>query len=187
MTEVWVAVSYGALDMRGWGEPSPDVEIMLLPVHPIDEPIGLRGEPAALWRRLIDGPVNDTDLSESERELVHEYEVVGLASREPNHPARITTLSRPWLSSPLHELVYSLVANVARENCIEAVFIKGPMLHQQGLRKREHSGDVDVWVDPTHIVRLSRSVQQWGWSEHQGLWTGIPTAHSITVQPRFWG
>lgn len=187
MTDAWVAVSYGALDVHGWGDAPTGVDIMLLPVYPVDEPIGLVGQPAALWHRLINDPVNDSELSVREREIVREFEIVGMASRKLDHAARLRKLPRPWLSSPQHELVYSLLGNVARANGIDAVFIKGPMLRKQGLRTREHSGDVDIWVDPKQILRLAKLVQRWGWSEHQGLWTGIPTAHSITLQRGSWG
>lgn len=183
----WVAIAYGALDMRGWHENQSDVEIMLLPIYPIDEPMGLSGAPAELWRRLVGGPVADASLSDEDRTLVREFAEFGIASSDAGHAARITQLDPPWLLSPLHELVYALVASVARDHGIDAVFIKGPVLHKQGLRERQHSGDVDVWVDPDRIEQMAEHLLPWNWIEQETLWTGVKAYHSITLDPRAWG
>lgn len=122
----WCAVSYGALDLRG--TPSGDAsgaELAVTPIYP-GEPVTLLGAPAALWRRLVDGPVPDEDLTADERELVGEFEEYGIASRGPNAQHAVLRVDPPWLSSPIHELVYALVANIAADQDFAVLFIKGP-------------------------------------------------------------
>lgn len=182
----WVATAYGALDLRDWEDNHSGIEVMILPCIP-SEPIGLAGENAALWRLLVDGPVDDDDLDEAQRDLVREYAEAGIASADSGHAARIRELSPPWLVSPLHELVYALVASLARDERIGVVFIKGPVLHQQGLRDREHSGDVDVWVDPSDVERLVDSLRMWGWRIFLDIWHGTDVHHSVTLKPDEWG
>lgn len=188
MRRSWVAASYGALDVRE--RPSAvgaDVEYILLPTLPSSEPIGLQGEPAALWRRLVAGPVSEDELGAEQRALVREFEEFGLATRDLGHPARTTSVSTPWLVSPLHELVYALVGSVARDLGVGVVFIKGPALHLQGIREREHSGDVDLWVEPQGLTALCNGLSKWGWSIVQSIWDGPPLKHSVTLQPGSWG
>ncbi|MFE4196486.1 nucleotidyltransferase family protein [Paenarthrobacter sp. NPDC056912] len=182
----WVATAYGALDLRGWHENQSDVEVMLLATLP-SEPIGLAGMPAGLWRKLIEGPVQEGDLQEDERALVHEFEAAGIASRNAAHPARILELNVPWLSSPVHEMVYALVGSVARDHGVDVVAIKGPMLHRQGLRAREHSGDVDVWVDPRSMEALCDAFESWGWNGQADQWSGLSFNHSVALEPGAWG
>ncbi len=182
----WVAIAYGALDLRGWHENQSEVELMLLSTLP-SEPMGLAGSPASLWRRLLEGPVSDAELAADERDLVREFAATGIASDDPNHSARIRRLSEPWLSSPLHEMVYALIASVARDHAIETVFIKGPVLCMQGLRSREHSGDVDVWVEPTRVTDLIRLMEPWGWRDSHDLWERYGLGHSVTIRPDEWG
>lgn len=183
----WVAISYGALDVRGLTGFSDGVEVLVTPIMPA-EPLALFGTGAALWQRLVsEGPVDDGALDEHERDIVREMAQVGLASTDPEHSARRRALSTPWLSSPLHELVYALVASVAREVGVDAVFIKGPMLHAQGLREREHSGDVDVWVDPAQLPRVLRAFEPWGWTQEPDIWGREPINHSLTLLPGSWG
>ncbi|MGB4135797.1 MAG: nucleotidyltransferase family protein [Microbacterium sp.] len=183
---MWVATSFAVLDLRGWADNPSDAEIMLLPTHPA-EPIGLAGPYADLWRRLVAGPVGDDGLSAEERDVVREYADSGIASDDPTHPARVRHLDGPWLSSPFHELLYGLIASVARGNGIEIVFVKGPMLHRQGLREREHSGDIDVWVDVAQMTRLADLLEEWGWARLPEHWEGSPLHHSITLTPGAWG
>ena len=47
------------------------------------------------------------------------------------------------------------VARVAASRGIRCVFTKGPALRLQGLRDREHSGDVDLWCDPARVEDTS--------------------------------
>lgn len=183
----WVSIAYGALDMRDWHENRSEVEVMLLPVYPIDEPIGLAGDSASLWRRLVDGPVADADLSEAHRVLVRELAEFGIASADVGHPARVTRLEKPWLLSPLHEFVYALVGSIARDVGIDLVFIKGPVVRKQGLRDHQHSGDVDVWVDPAKIEALTRELHSWGWKVLRDAWQGTGLHHSDTLLPGVWG
>ncbi|MFJ3958949.1 hypothetical protein [Arthrobacter sp. NPDC090010] len=182
----WVAVAYGALDLRDWPENRSGADLMLLATEPAD-PIGLVGSPAALWLRLVNGPVLETELTPDELSMVREFEEFGIASNDQSHSARIKTVRPPRLSSPLHELVYAMVGSVARDGGIPLVFIKGPILHAQGLREREHSGDVDVWIDPERAEDLSCSLEPWGWSPVPDVWNGVPIDHSVTLQPESWG
>ncbi len=185
---LWVAVSYGALDVRRWHENESSLETILLPILPIDEPIGLEGEPATLWRRLTEsGPIADEELTDSEQELVREFESFGLASRRPGHPARVTHVAEPWLSAPFHEMVYALVGSVARDAGLDVVFFKGPMLHLQGLRDREHSLDVDVMVNPSQLADLRNLLLDWGWTVKPTIWDGTDASHSLTLLQDRWG
>ena len=184
MTE-WVAVSLGALDIAD-NPAFPSGEILVTPVRP-GVPLTLFGRGAAVWRRLVDaGPVHDSRLDDAERGIVREMAEIGLVSMRPEDENRVTSLSSAWLSSPLHEMVYALVANVALKNGIQAVFIKGPILHRQGLRERVHSGDIDVWVPAGQQHELLRHLRAWGWTE-------IPfdfaeeMYHSTTLEPNIWG
>lgn len=187
MPETWVATSFGALDIRdhplfaGSG-----LEIMLLPTQP-SVPIDLQGEPAALWRALAESPVPDADLSPSQQDLVREFARFGFASSDPSDPARTTAIPAPWLSSPLHELVYSMVTHIAREAGVEIVFIKGPALYKQGLREHEHSGDVDLWADPNAVGVLCDALTTWGWTRIKTVFDGLPLNHSISMEPTGWG
>lgn len=187
MHTTWVATSYGALDVSSLPcTAEAGIDCMVLPTRP-SEPIGLKDDAAALWRRLVAGPVPDSDLSPQQRTMVREFEQYGLASTNLGHPARTTTLPAPWFNSPLHELVYSLVAHLARESEVDVIFIKGPALHRQGLRDREDSGDVDVWADPQRIETLRDQLIPWGWRVKPDLWDSLFANHSVTLQPKSWG
>lgn len=186
MTE-WVAISYGALDVTKSENFDETAEIILLSTIP-SVPIGLSGVPGSFWRRLAEnGPISDNELTCEEQILIREFACSGIASDDLSHAARSTKIESAWLSSPFHELVYALIASLARDNSIEVVFIKGPMLHRQGLRKREHSGDVDVWVDPTKIDSFSKTLLPWGWISKSDLWGNYEFYHSITLGPEEWG
>lgn len=182
----WIATAYGALDLRKWAQNETAIEIMLLSTLP-SEPMGLQAEPAKLWLKLVEGPVNYSDLDAYERHLILGFEEAGIASADHAHPARIRHVSAPWMQSPGHELVYSLVANIARREGILVAFIKGPPMWVQGLRERQHSGDVDAWVDPRQLNRLGTEIAKWGWQEADGLWEKVSTHHSLTMKPIFWG
>ncbi|MFT3874820.1 MAG: nucleotidyltransferase family protein [Propioniciclava sp.] len=186
LTEAWIATSYGALDLRNDPVASQEMDYLILSSLP-SFPVGLKGEEGAFWRRLADGPVPDDELSPAERSLVGEFETFGLASRDPAHPARTSSVPEPWLTSPLHELVYSMVAHVAAECGADIVFIKGPALHRQGLRAREHSGDVDIWVDPRSSDELQSALLEWGWELVPNVWNDVPVNHSVTLRPSDWG
>ncbi|MDR6987984.1 hypothetical protein J2Y66_002482 [Paenarthrobacter nitroguajacolicus] len=182
----WVAIAYGALDLRGWHENQTDVELMLLATVP-SEPMGLAGMPANLWRKLMHGPLPESDFDDDERALVHEFASAGIAARDASHPARIRELGVPWMSSPVHEMVYALVASVARDHGVDVIAIKGPALHRQGLREREHSGDVDVWADPSHMDILCTAFEAWGWNGRADQWSGLSFNHSVALEPGSWG
>lgn len=183
----WVAIAYGVLDIRGWQGNTGSIELLLVGVAPA-EPLGLGTEAALLWRRLaLAGPVQDDDMSVEQQSLVREFADTGLASSDENHSARITEIDSPWFSSPLHEVQCSMLASIARDNSIDVLIIKGPTLKLQNLREREHSGDIDIWVDPNEIVRFSHLLENWGWDLFPNFWGDIPAYHAMTLSPRAWG
>lgn len=182
----WVAVAYGALDVSRFSSDWADAELLVVSTLPSD-PIGLLGEPAVLWRRLVSGPVPEESLSRGERQMVEEFADFGIASTDLGDSARIHTIEAPWLESPMHELVNSLVARVAKQESIVAIFIKGPAVRLQGLRERRHSGDVDVWVAPQQIEKLERALAPWGWNAAPEPWSHGLINHSVTLCPGEWG
>ncbi len=177
----WVAIAYGALDVRESESFTEGTELLVVPTLPA-EPMALQADGAGLWWRLLAGPLSETELTEDELEIVEQMEALGIASQDPDHPNRFTEVAPPWLSSPLHELVYALVQSVADAASIDLVFIKGPVLHKQGLREREHSGDVDLWVAPGRLDRLTCDLRPWGWRVQPGHWSLLPNFHSVTLE-----
>lgn len=182
----WFATAYGVLDVRDTQFSETGASYLVLGTVPA-EPIGLIEPYATLWARLVHGPVSESDLSEDDLTVVREFEGAGIASSDSTIRTRVHTLPKPWLQSPMHELVYSLIAGVATKHSIDLVFIKGPMLHKQGLRSREHSGDVDAWVSPPDLMRLVKHLEEWGWHFEPGLWGDSPAHHSLTLAPGSWG
>lgn len=178
----WNAIAYGALDVAE--DPSfVGVDTIVTPTIP-GPPLALFGAGSRLWRRLVeDGPLSEDELDDDEITTIREMADLGLASDDAHHPALFTQLDAAWLSSPLHELVYAVVAMIARGHSIPVVFIKGPVLHAQGLRVREHSGDVDVWADPGRVNRLVEEITEWGWVAQPDLWHGAPIDHSQAMSP----
>ena len=181
-SQAWVATAYAALDVHGSAGFIPEAEILVLPTVP-GTPLALSGCGAALWRRMVNRPVAVAGLDPGEREIAREMEEMGLASSDHDHPDRVVTLSAPWLESPMHELVYALAAKLAWQRLIPMVFIKGPMLHAQGLRQRRHSADVDAWVQYEHVDALSLALREWGWTRRPATWVN----HSVTLFPGEWG
>ncbi|WP_058625090.1 nucleotidyltransferase family protein [Microbacterium testaceum] len=183
----WFAIAYGALDVEGSALFERGAEVLLVPAVPGDV-LCLVGEGAALWRRLIDSaPVQEDAVSAAERVILSEMAQAGIVTRDATHPARVTQLAPPVLSSPLHELVYALTAQVAAEHGIRCVFTKGPALMLQGLREREHSGDVDVWCDPARWDDLAEALEPWGWAREPDAWRGTAVHHTATMRPERWG
>ena len=182
----WVATAYGVLDVRDTQFSETGARYLVLGTLP-SEPIGLIEPYASLWASLVAGPVNEVDMTDDEFSIVREFETAGIASTHVSDADRVHTLPEPWLQSPMHELVYSLISGVAEKHSIDLVFIKGPMLHKQGLRSREHSGDVDAWVSPPDIMRLVKHLEEWGWHFEPGLWGDSPAHHSLTLAPGSWG
>ncbi|WP_022879010.1 nucleotidyltransferase family protein [Microbacterium sp. B19] len=180
----WVAIASGALDVTGVEMFADGAEVLVLPAEPA-EPFCLTGEGARMWRRLVDGVVTPTDAAE--REMLEAMTALGIASPDPSHPARVAHLAAPRLSSPFHELAYALTARCAAARGIPCVFIKGPALHHQGLRDREHSGDVDVWCPPDRWDELAAALAAWGWSREPDPWRGTSVHHTATMTPGAWG
>ncbi|OZB80742.1 nucleotidyltransferase family protein [Microbacterium sp. 13-71-7] len=183
----WAATAYGALDLRTHELADQGFELIVIPTR-AGEPRFLFGAGAALWRRLVDGSVTSRVGQEpATQAMLLEMAEAGFASRSPSENSVVAHLSGPWMSSPLHELVYALVEHVARENSIDVVFIKGPLLYAQGLRVREHSGDVDCWTRPKDAGRLSSALEAWGWAPLHVPFEGTMVSHSITMQSDSWG
>lgn len=182
----WVAIAFGALDLRGSEYEAEGFEIVAVPAIP-GPPAFLFGEGAAVWRTLLAGPVDDRTLTERDREIVHDLAGMGLASKRTEDPARMWSIAEPWLISVFHELVYALVARVATAHGIDILFIKGPTLHAQGLRDREHSGDVDCWVRSGDDRRLAKAMEPWGWTPLILPFTGTTITHSLTLVVGEWG
>lgn len=183
---MWTAVAFGALDLRESAFEDQGFEIVVVPVHP-GVPVFLMGQGAEVWRSLLDDPVDDREVDSETLEVLATLEQMGLASRDEDTEARVSQLTAPWLVSPLHELVYALIARVARAHAIDVFFIKGPTLHAQGLREREHSGDVDCWVRPGDDVRLAEAMRSWGWTPLFSPFTGTGVTHSLTLEAGEWG
>lgn len=182
----WVAVAFGALDIRTHEFGADRYEYVVTPISH-GEPLMLHGVGAEVWRRLVGGPVPDSDLDNEERRVVEDMYSLGIASADSAHTARVRSVSEPWLMSPVHELVYALLERVAVQSRIRIVFIKGPTLHAQGLRERSHSGDVDCWVEPGSELRFARAMQEWGWTPAVSAFTGTRVLHSLTLRANDWG
>ncbi|WP_223626593.1 hypothetical protein [Microbacterium sp. EST19A] len=182
----WVAVSFGALDVHDHVLGAGEYRYLVAPVRP-GVPVMLSGDGAAIWERLVRGPLRAEDLDAEELVVVEEMEAMGIASRDFDDEARVREVNAPWLSSPIHELVYAILGRVADQSGVELVFIKGPTLHAQGLRTREHSGDVDCWVAPGSDVRFARAMQSWGWRPAFSAFTGTGVLHSLTLRAPEWG
>lgn len=181
----WVAVAYAALNLTY----IPNVEgltFAIVPVLPSDEPIGISGEVAELWARFVDRPVYECELTQSELELVSEFIQFGILSDELDHICRLNSISVPWMESIHHELVYGLIASYARTVGIPYLFIKGPVLFRQGIRRRSHSGDVDVLVLTDEVSRLSEFLEEWGWTSRPDVWEGSVINHSLTMMGNSW-
>lgn len=179
MTE-WVPVGRGVLDISDSARSGHDAELAITPVRPGDC-IALSDGPADLWRSLIGGRDEDS-FDEQELDLLRAFHEYGIAAPAP-HPLTVSELRTPWMSSPQHELVYALLAHVLQDEAIEGVFIKGPVEYVQGLRHREHSGDVDVWIHHSQVQRLAEAMKPWGWT----LRSDVFISHSRTLIPETWG
>lgn len=183
----WMPIANGAIDVRDATAFDRRAEVLVLPTRP-SEAICLVGEGAALWRRLIaEAPVPPHAFAPREQEILRHLDDLGLVVLAASHPARMTELRPPTLSSPLHELVYALVARVAADHGIACVFTKGPALRLQGLREREHSGDVDLWCDPARLDEVADALAPWGWTRAPDPWRGTTIHHTMTLVPGQWG
>jgi len=181
----WVPVSLGALDVRdelGYQE----AEILVIPVAP-SPMLALNPEASALWRQLIGGPVCETTLNETEQKMLREFGDYGIASTNEDHSFRVRKLSKSWMLSPQHELVYALISSLMKRHSVDGVFIKGPVLAAQALREKKHSGDVDVWGTPECLELLEQELPKWGWSIQPDVWRETSANHSTTFIPSTWG
>lgn len=184
---LWVAVSYGALEVvHGAPASAGDRGLLVLPAQPA-VPLSLGGHAASLFRLLVSKLLRESELDGQTAALLREFGAVGLASADASSSSRLSVLDTPWFVSPVHELVTSLAIKVATEIGARAVVIKGPVLAQQGLRSHAHSGDVDLWVEPTRIDDVARALEAWGWSRKRSAWDGTEVPHSVTLTPGAWG
>lgn len=183
-----MSIARGVVDVRRHEDPAvASPGILVYSVAP-SSPLLLVGEGADVWAELVrDGPIDDASLSDPHYAMLVEMEEAGLVSRVVDHPLRVDRLDPPWLTSATHELVHAVVASVAASLSIRVIFIKGPALHRQGLRDREHSVDVDVWVDPRRLSELVDGLRPWGWNVVTDVWGGLPAYHSLTLRPAVWG
>ena len=183
----WIPIANGALDVRDAAGFDADADVLALPTR-ASEAVCLVGDGAALWRRLIaSAPAPPHAVTPGEQAILTHLAELGLAVLAPSHPARLSELQPPVLSSALHELVYALVARVAASRGIRCVFTKGPALRLQGLRDREHSGDVDLWCDPARVDELVDALRPWGWRRAPDPWLGTTIHHTVTLTPERWG
>lgn len=180
------AVAFGALDLRGTDLEDEGFELVVVPVEP-GVPTFLMGRGAEVWRAMVSGDPSNLDGEDDTEGVQSTLEDMGIASTDPNHPARLTELAPSWLVSPFHELVYALIAHVCAAQGIQVVFIKGPTLHAQQLRARQHSGDVDCWVRPGDDIRLAEAMRVWGWTPLLSPFTGTGVTHSLTLEAGEWG
>lgn len=189
--KAWVAIAHGSLDIRSIEQvPGIQATIAVTPVQSAacNGPLAFGGAEAALWQRLTaEGPVADDLLTPDEQRLVQEFVEVGIASEDPGHAAIAKVPCAPWFPSFQHELGCALVASVAQDLDIRCVIIKGPVLRAQGLRHREHSGDIDVWVDEAGSAQLIAALQTRGWVLRPSFLQQFPEIlHSYTLQPTVW-
>ncbi|MGP5600675.1 hypothetical protein ACTXOJ_17020 [Glutamicibacter arilaitensis] len=165
----------------------PDAELLVTGTR-ADEPIGLTGASADLYRSLVQGPVAESSLTDAEVKLLQNFSHFGLASTEPESVYRIRSLASPWFDSPVHELVCALVASIAKRDNFEVIFIKGPSLFKQGIREKRHSGDVDVLVAPHNFERVIEALEEFGWERQVAFWDGTGINHSTALSaPANWG
>ena len=183
----WIATGFGALDISSHTVGGPDAELLVTGTQ-AEEPIGLTGAPATLYRTLVDGPISEEGLTADEVQLLREFEDFGLASKDPHSNHRIDELAVPWFDSPVHELVCGLVASIAKRDNFDVIFIKGPSLYKQGIREKRHSGDVDVLVAPEDFSRAISALEEFGWVRQAAFWDGTGINHSTALSaPINWG
>ncbi|MGF3055985.1 nucleotidyltransferase family protein [Microbacterium sp. YY-01] len=182
----WVAISNGALALEDSGIMGSEYSLLVLPTKP-SPPLALNDLGAKSWLQLLEPRTPDQRVGDEERVLLEEMREVGLVSDNSDNSARVKEVAKPWLASPIHELVYALIARVAEERAIPYFFIKGPMLSEYGLRVKSHSADVDVWVEQSAVEELRSALEAWGWSLQPNAWNGTDVNHSVTLEPGLWG
>lgn len=183
----WIATGFGALDVSEHPNFMSKAELLVTGTYAI-EPVGLDGESARIYNLLVSNSVAEKELTDAELELIHQFEEFGLASTELDSDFRIKRINQPWFSSPMHELVGALIASIARRENIDLIFIKGPVLYKQGLRTKQHSGDVDVLVSPEDLERMVEAVEFYGWERQIAFWDGTSINHSVALSaPKNWG
>ncbi|MFJ2550878.1 hypothetical protein [Microbacterium sp. NPDC087591] len=182
----WVAASFGALDVRDHELSADGYEYVITPIHPAP-PQFLWGDGAALWCDALESVIDDSVLDEPTSETLRQLEGLGVLRRADSAVQPRAAVSSPWLVSFQHELVYALLSNAAKQAGIDIIFIKGPVLHAQGLRLKVHSGDVDCWVRPGDEKILIEAMQQWGWRAARTAFDGTVIAHSQALRPGAWG
>lgn len=85
------------------------------------------------------------------------------------------------------ELCHAWVQAVAEGAGIRALFVKGPTLSRQGLRRTRVSSDVDVLVAPGDADRLADALRGRGWEKRDGgLLISNTDHHSQTFVSSSW-
>jgi Uncharacterised nucleotidyltransferase len=84
-------------------------------------------------------------------------------------------------------LLHGVVDRLATELDARILFIKGPILAQQGLRDGHESVDVDVWVEPASYGPLQRGLECLGWAVRvPSTGAHILPMHSTTYAHPMW-
>ena len=84
-------------------------------------------------------------------------------------------------------LAHALVDQIAREQEVRVLFIKGPTVVEQGLRASRTSLDVDALVDPARRHLLADRLTELGWvDEHPYTSPTVLPMHSLTHRHPAW-
>src|SRR4051794_27084393 len=84
-------------------------------------------------------------------------------------------------------LLHGVVDEVARRRGVRILFIKGPILGQQGLRNAHASIDVDVLVDPARFDELRHDLEGLGWAVRvPSEAPQVLATHSVTYAHPLW-
>src|SRR4051794_9236076 len=84
-------------------------------------------------------------------------------------------------------LLHGVVDEVARRRGVRILFIKGPILGQQGLRNAHASIDVDVLVDPAGFDELRHDLEGLGWAVRvPSEAPQVLATHSVTYAHPLW-
>lgn len=85
------------------------------------------------------------------------------------------------------ELGHAWVQAVADARGIRVLFIKGPGLHRQGLRRKRVSADVDVLVEPARFAELCEAIRDSGWrTRPENFISQRTTLHSEALLRQGW-
>lgn len=84
-------------------------------------------------------------------------------------------------------LLHAQLAFLSDTNGIRHLFVKGPSVIDQGLRKARQSTDVDIWVDPDASEKLISDLTDLGWQPRPTDASSSPfPSHSLTLYNKQW-